>query len=163
MVATTEICQKCGKEPIFVKKRGLGRKCYNAFTAELRRAKVEVSSVEDDGGHMAFEAHLQFAAGFFGTKPFLYRAAIFRLGNKRTHTPAFYDVARDTWIDVIRTRQAYHITKDRYAELRQRFPGLKFELRRPDGSLYGGKGDMSRSSVRRHDFSKDSPELSART
>ena len=136
--APTELCIKCGKEPIHIKKRGLGRKCYNALVRTLRRAHTSLKSTGCDDGVIEFERHLQFAAAFLGTRPFLYRPARFRLGGSRSHTPSFYDVERDTWVDVVCTRQAYHIAKGHYEALRLRYPHLKFELRRPDGSVYGG-------------------------
>ena len=78
-----------------------------------------------------------FADTFFKGRPF-YQPKFFTLSNQGTdkYTPDFYDTERDTYIEVVGTRQAYHQNKEKYELFQAAYPNIKFELRRHTGEIY---------------------------
>lgn len=52
------------------------------------------------------------------------------------YTPDVYDIDRDTYIEVVGSRQAYHRNKKRYKTFRECYPNVKFEIRHCTGELY---------------------------
>jgi len=64
----------------------------------------------------------------------IYQPALFRLNGYR-YTPDFYDGEREVFIEVSGTRQAFYNNREKYRLFIKTFPGIKFEIRRPNGDL----------------------------
>lgn len=144
-----ELCIKCNKNPICIKKHKLCRFCYNKFYAGPSR---RVHGVRH-------RSEIDFIKNFFKHRNWVYQPCIFYLttgalkGEK--YTPDFYDRARNVFIEVINTRQAYHENKAKYALFRKVYPGISLELRKTDGVLLlDGDGPIDWTGTYQHDAVK---------
>lgn len=131
----TDLCSKCGKNPVLIKKRALCRKCYahervRGFQAGIPlRPHASFSSKADTPTN---ENEQHFVNNFFRHDDWVHHPCAFRIGNM-TYTPDFYDKRRNVFIEVVGTRQAFHFNKHKYAAFIQEFPLINFEVRRITG------------------------------
>ena len=131
------LCIKCKKNPIAYKKQQLCMSCYGKWYRNNRTARPvgKGFSLPSIKKYQSM-AELEFVKNFFDHKNWLYEPATFKF-NGTHYTPDFYDGERGCFIEVIGTRQAYHLNKAKYALFRKAFPLIKFEIRQSDGSLLG--------------------------
>lgn len=126
------LCIRCGEAPVQIQKRGLCLRCYQAvrkegFESMDFTSKAAVGKVENAG-------EVAFVQNFFGDLPFIHQPAKFNI-KYSSYTPDFYDVTRNTFIEVIATRQAFHQNKDKYDAMRNEFPQVNFEIRHASGEM----------------------------
>lgn len=67
--------------------------------------------------------------------PYIYQATRFCLGNT-TYTPDFYLPKDQVYYEIVGTRQAVSLLRQKIRRLRQLYPFVKIEIIRPDGSRY---------------------------
>ena len=129
------VCSKCNKRLIYVAKWQLCKPCYNqAQRSEFKDIKFK----PENDRHMR-----EFISNYFTDHSnYLFREITFPLGkNFRdkdiTFTPDFYDIKRDTYIEVV-TAMKVSRNKHIYATFQSLYPVLKakFEIRKPNGKLY---------------------------
>jgi hypothetical protein len=120
-------CIKCKKREVFIKKRGLCRQCY---MKEYYANKIKI----EKGSSSVHPAEMEFIKNFFPHNDWIYLPVVFHL-EKTSYTPDFYDVEQNTFIEVVGTPAAYHANKEKYQEMKTRFPKIRFEIRAPDGKL----------------------------
>lgn len=125
----TKTCINCKIHPVFVKKRGLCRKCYDNFIY-TNRIRGESTSQEEK----YFNREVLFIKNYFNHKNWLYHPAIFRFNGLR-YEPDFYDGEKGTFIEVAGSRQAFHLNKEKYRTFAKYFPSIKYEIRQTDGRL----------------------------
>lgn len=77
-----------------------------------------------------------FAQLFFDNGNWISQPRTFVFSDGTKYTPDFYDVDRDVYIEVVGTRQAYSLNKDKYAKMAKEFEAFGFECRRFTGELY---------------------------
>lgn len=142
-----ELCTACGASPVLIKKRGLCVKCYNKHRKENpdmfkplmvsipRHDKNDNSPLVSGRGFYLHERELDFIRNYFKHSDWVAKPVMFNLSNDIKYTPDFYDSVTNTFIEVAGTRQAYHINKNKYELLKSKFPQIKFEIRKSDGSL----------------------------
>ena len=128
-------CTECKTNPIYNKKRGLCSKCYQRW----RRRNQTFSPIQkfrqyESSGVSRVQREIEFIKNFFTHKNYIHQPAFFRL-NGFGYSPDFYDGARNVFIEVVGSRQAYHQNKEKYVLFRKLFSGITLELRRHDGSL----------------------------
>ena len=80
---------------------------------------------------------IQFVNTFFNGREYR-KAKSFKLNRDGMvrYTPDVYDVERDTYIEIVGSRQAYHANKEKYKMFRQCYPNIKFEIRHYTGQLH---------------------------
>ena len=130
------LCIKCHEHPVYIARWSLCVRCYRARQREVRGigvAKGTLSTVTMK--KFDSEAEHDFTKNFFSHKNWQYHPAMFRLKDRMTYTPDFYDGVRNVFIEVIGTKQAYHQNKEKYDLFREIFPLIKLEIRQSDGSL----------------------------
>lgn len=139
------LCVQCKKRPIFIKKWSLCAFCYGwtyrngqipKRGSTLKKQIKCLDSIKSPQTINKYEhlGELEFARNFFTHNNWIPQPAQFSL-NGLKYTPDFYDVETNTFIEVSRTRQAYSLNKAKYKLLRELFPKLNFEIRRPSGEL----------------------------
>jgi hypothetical protein len=85
------------------------------------------------------EHEKHFAEVFFGeNRNWFFHPKTFVLNGMR-YTPDFYDVNRNTYIEVVGTRQAYHQNKAKYELIRILYPDVSLEIRNYTGEIYTPK------------------------
>ena len=127
------LCVACGERPVEVKKCQLCRKCYyRQYNREPRRSGI----MRSEGKH---GREIEFIKNYFKENTYVYSPCMFNLGAGTRYTPDFYDKARNVFIEVVGTRQAYSQNKDKYKLFAEFFPQLKLELRHPDGTIFNPK------------------------
>ena len=127
------LCIKCKTSPVYIKKRGLCKKCYSV--AYQKQRKGENASV----GMLHYweirhGGEVEFVKNFFDHKDWIYQPATFRLNGTIYH-PDFYDGERNVFIEVAGTRQAFHANLEKYQQFIKTFPRIKFEVRYTTGEL----------------------------
>jgi len=137
------LCVKCEKRPVLVKKRNLCRLCYQR---ERKKNGPFINPTSHNYAHPQYRENqkisreMAFVKNFFNHSDWIYSPATFKF-NGLKYTPDFYDSHRNTFIEVAGSRQAYHQNKNKYASFRKYFPKLNFEIRQPDGSLLNESND----------------------
>ena len=134
---TTEdqLCIRCKKRLIYIKKRALCRRCYQKEHAQGNIPSPSGGLKETRGTKIREnEGEVQFIKNFFQHNNWTFNPAVFRLNGEK-YNPDFYDGERNVFIEVSRTRQAYYQNKPKYDLMRQLYPKINFEIRRPDGEL----------------------------
>jgi len=130
------ICKACERNEVHVQKWELCKKCYmkwwQTWKAQPEGAKPGFYKPESTRPTKVKE--LEFLRNFFTHNKWLYEPVTFKL-RSGSYTPDFYDQVRNTFIEVVGSRQAYHQNKDKYDELVNLFPDLLFEIRTPDGNF----------------------------
>jgi len=134
-----ELCIDCHERPIHIKKRGLCQRCYLRHHArgEFSQAgppKENRYASRPTLNKRELNGEFEFVKSYFKDGSWIYQPAIFKL-NGQKYSPDFYDPARNVWIEVSSTRQAYHANKDKYQLFRELYPHLNFEIRKPTGEL----------------------------
>ncbi len=122
------LCIKCKKEPIFVKKRQL---CKNCYQAEWREENKALDGKIKEVKHYR---EIAFIKNFFTHQNWYYAPIIFRANGFR-YEPDFYDNKRNVFIEVSGTRQAFEANRDKYIKFAETFPHLRLEIRKTDGVL----------------------------
>lgn len=97
-------------------------------------------------------AEKDFIKIFFTHPNWIYEAVTFKLG-KIKYTPDFYDANRNTFIEVIGTKQAFSEVmgtkkpvfagNQKYKLLNKLYPKIKFEFRLSNGELLTTKEDKN--------------------
>ncbi len=128
-----EMCINCKKEPVFVKSRKLGKKCYHNLLhhGELLKNQRGLKGSSSD-------REIEFIKNYFQHDDWIYHPARFNL-NSISYTPDFYDGQRNVFIEVAGTRQAYHLNKDKYVAFKKLFPRITLEIRDATGKLIEGE------------------------
>jgi len=85
------------------------------------------------------EAEREFINNFFSHSRWIPQPNRFRL-NGYVYKPDFYDIQANAFIEVSATRQAYHANKIKYNLLRELYPNINFEIRKPTGELLNETG-----------------------
>ena len=88
-----------------------------------------------DISKIRFDRERQFAAAFFDHDQWEHESHRFALSDGTTYLPDFYDGKRDTHIEVVGTRQAFHYNKAKYEIFKAEYPHVNFEFRDFDGRL----------------------------
>ncbi len=130
------LCGKCNEREVRIRKWGVCLCCYQKHYAGMRNnsqdktamCQTTVKKYDSDG-------ESEFIKNFFLHKDWQYQPTTFKLGSCQ-YTPDFYDGARNCFIEVAGTRQAYHENKYKYELFREIFPSIKLEIRLRDGSLF---------------------------
>lgn len=128
-----DLCIQCRKRPIYVKKRGLCRKCYAQVYNRVHKNSCDSSAV-DHYWKIRHSKEIEFIKNFFEHKNWCYQPAMFRLDDLR-YTPDFYDGERNVFIEVAGTRQAFHSNEKKYKQFTKMFPRINFEVRYATGEL----------------------------
>ena len=128
------ICENCKEKEVLVQKYGLCGRCYQ----QKRRAGLLPVSVEPKTPkiqqRMFIDREFEFVRNFFNHSNWIRHPVNFYLdGNHEKYTPDFYDGARNVFIEVAGTRQAWEQRKDKFMEVAKRFPMIKFEARMVTG------------------------------
>jgi hypothetical protein len=82
-----------------------------------------------------FDRERQFALKFFDHDKWVHEPRFFYMSDGSKYKPDFYDARRDTYIEVVGSRQAYSQNKCKYDLLIEQRPDIKLEFRSPDGEL----------------------------
>ena len=122
----SDLCIRCGKKPIAIKKRKLCRACY-----QKEYHKNGLSPKERTVTHFR---EMDFIKNFFTHVNWIYEPVTFRLNEER-YTPDFYDAERNFFIEVVGTKQAYHQNKKKYQLFKRLYPKINFEIRTSDGEI----------------------------
>lgn len=133
------LCIQCRKNPIYIKKRKLCRKCYSKFWVGQVSAsdKKRISPFEAKKTKQSSE--VEFIRNFFEHKNWYYHPANFQLKGTK-YQPDFYDGERNVFIEVSGTPSAFHSNKRKYIQFIKEYPKIKFEIRYSTGELLN---DMS--------------------
>lgn len=137
-------CSECRKVTvIFNKKNMLCSRCYGAIyrsrkkDAERRKNGNVVSvppRITEDALGRASE--ILFIQNFFSDNPrWIHEPATFKIRTGELYRPDFFDIDRQTFIEVSANRQAYHQNAEKYSIFRETYPCIAFEIRYVDGSL----------------------------
>jgi hypothetical protein len=131
-----ELCSKCHERPVYIKKRGLCRQCYQKMrrqdpetTKPLKMSDLRVKKIQH-------RAEIVFTRNYFTHKNWVYQPALFHFTESGNYAPDFYDQERNVFIEVAGTRQAYYKNRHKYTLFRETFPGLTLEIRTDDGELF---------------------------
>ena len=126
-------CTNCGDVVIYNAKRKLCRKCYSKFYNSYRKGdqRTHILEIEKTVLH---ERELDFINSYFKHTNWVYSPASYHLplGN---YSPDFYDGETNTFIEVVGSRQAYHANKEMYVQFREKFPEIRFEIRKVGGDV----------------------------
>ena len=122
-----KLCIACHERSIHNKKRQLCLRCYG-------RLKYQGFLEDKCHNNPHHTAEIEFIKNYFDHSNWIYQPALFRLDEEK-YSPDFYDGERSMFIEVAGTRQAYHQNKEKYKLLKQLFPKLGFEIRKPSGEL----------------------------
>jgi len=131
-----ELCIECKKRQVFIKKRKLCNICYQR---ERKKHGGYIDPAIHNFDRNTARKHrlsreIEFIKNFFEHTQYIHHPAMFRL-NDTSYSPDFYDIQRNVFIEVSGTKQAYSQNKYKYELLRLLFPEIKFEIRKPDGTL----------------------------
>jgi len=139
-----EMCIKCKKLPVHIKKRGLCRKCYSAERKKngpfLKGVKGHSYTGASKKGHK-INREFEFIKNYFNHNNWAYQPCLFRMGSEK-YTPDFYDGERNVFIEVAGTRQAYSQNKEKYAMFNKTYPKIMLEIRSPTGELLSEMKNM---------------------
>lgn len=128
------LCIRCKKREIFVKKRGLCRKCSAIFYKNLRGYQTKDKSNTYQQRNIRHRREVEFIKNFFVHKNWIYHPAIFRM-DEENYEPDFYDGKRNVFIEVSGTKQAFSKNKEKYQRFIAIYPAIEFELRYHTGEL----------------------------
>ena len=120
-----KLCIKCNEYPVHIKVRGLCKKCYSKLHKE-GQLKVLLP-----GQNVSFDREMEFAKNYF-EGDYVYQPITFNL-KSTSYRPDFWDIKNNTFIELISTRQAYHLNKRKYMLFRYLYPKLEFKIVTPDG------------------------------
>lgn len=155
---TIEMCVTCKKEPIFIKKRGLCKRCYNRVwgrengngvwtpTQNTILKNYNKTHCVKVVANIQHRSEILFIQNFFKHNNWVYQPAKFRL-NETSYSPDFYDCERNVFIEVVGTRQAYSQNQFKYTLFRELFPKLKLEIRNAVGDLIDTEEPINRQTT----------------
>lgn len=132
----SNLCIECKKRPIEIKKRQLCRYCYQILrkqTGAFLNPETHQFTKQTIRKHK-LSREIEFIKNFFSHTNYTHQPAVFKL-NGEYYRPDFFDIERNTFIEVSGTRQAYHANKHKYDLFRKLYPKLNFEIRKPTGDL----------------------------
>lgn len=131
-----EMCIECHERPVYIKKRSLCSRCYQALKQkESRMAHRQFEDLSYRTQTKIIHAReIEFIKNYFHHTNWVYQPTLFRL-NGLHYSPDFYDAKRNVFIEVAGTRQAYHKNKEKYKAFQEAFPLIIFEIRKSDGLL----------------------------
>jgi len=133
---TSDVCVDCGKMPVFNKKRSL---CSSCYTRAYRRGSFVTPNGERSDLLKVNSMHkreMEFIRNYFTHTDWYYEPCTFCLGEHKYIVPDFYDGKRNSFIEVIGSRQRYHINKGKYKLFKEMFPEIRFSLRMPDATVF---------------------------
>ena len=129
-------CIQCHEKEIVIIKRKLclycSQKYYRQHRLTLNQQKTEVGHTTLVKYEMFHEVN--FIKNFFTHNNWIHHPSTFHL-NGTNYSPDFYDAERNTFIEVIGTRQAFHANKEKYTFMGIIFPKINFEVRDSFGNL----------------------------
>lgn len=139
------LCIKCNKKPIQIKKWGLCTSCYQSGwrdglipkkEKQIKNPEKILDKIKTVSVINKYEklGEFDFIKNFFNHFNWIHQPAIFYLDGFK-YTPDFYDEERNVFIEVSRTRQSYSANKYKYDLFRKLYPKLNFEIRKPSGDL----------------------------
>jgi hypothetical protein len=97
-----------------------------------------------------FDRERQFALAFFEHDKWVHEPRYFYLSDGTKYLPDFYDAKRDIYIEVVGSRQAYHLNKDKYVTFCNEYENIQLEFRLPSGEkLELRNGRMARPVVKK--------------
>jgi len=137
------LCRECHKEEVLIKKHQLCATCYGRLyrAGKLKSVKSKIGLPPNKKElhqitivKQEREGEFLFVRNFFNHDNWLHQPALFHFDGK-SYRPDFYDVERNMWIEVSRTRQAYFANKEKYQLFREHYPLLNFEIRTPTGEI----------------------------
>lgn len=132
-----DLCIECGKMPIHIKKHKLCQRCYGqAYRAKKAKQPRDKASAEQLKVNSVHKREMEFIKNYFTHRNWKYEPCTFWLGEHCYFIPDFYDGEKNIFIEVIGSRQRYHIAKPKYAMFGEQFPGMILSLRMPDGSEF---------------------------
>ena len=120
-----ELCINCKERPVYIRKSGLCKKCYNH---RYRNSGIKGKN------NVQFNSEISFIRNYFNHNEWLYQPATFNM-NGISYRPDFYDRKRNVFIEVAGTRQAYHANEHKYQLFNDLFPNIILEIRTVDGEL----------------------------
>lgn len=82
-----------------------------------------------------FDREREFALAFFDHDKWVHEPRYLNLKDGTRYLPDFYDAKRDVYIEVVGSRQAYSVNKNKYRMIAEEYPNMQFELRVPSGDL----------------------------
>lgn len=134
-MGTQKKCINCHEREIYIKKRQLCNRCYQRLRHAKNFPPIEkttlISAKKD-----SYKREIQFIKNFFNHSNWVHYPATFRLDeNGRRYSPDFYDGERNTFIEVVGTKQAFQQNKIKYILFIKNYPKILFEIRRPNGHL----------------------------
>jgi hypothetical protein len=127
------LCSQCEERPIAYKKSNLCTACYQ------KNRKKRVGSISVSERQFSTQPReILFIKNYFRHSNWLYHPITFNFSDF-SYTPDFFDLDRQTFIEVVGTRQAFHQNKNQYIMVKQTFPCFSFEIR----DVLGGLVDIS--------------------
>jgi len=69
-------------------------------------------------------------------RKWIYPTKRFKIGRKKYYKPDFYLPEEDLYIEVVGSRQAYHINKDKISKFKKLYPKIKFQVLNCEGNNY---------------------------
>ncbi len=135
-----DLCIECKTRPVYIKCRGLCKKCSMVFYSKRAYARkkgdlpIKSEYCESVQYKIQYQTEIEFIKNFFEHKNWVYHPAIFRV-NGINYEPDFYDGERNMFIEVAGTRQAFHKNKDKYEIFIEAYPQINFEIRQKNGDL----------------------------
>ena len=129
-----DLCIFCNERPVHIKKWGMCNICYNRNYRLGQFKKTHENTLHQRNNLSEKNREIIFIQNFFQHTNWKHHPAIFYLREGR-YTPDFYDRERNVFIEVSGTKQAYHNNKNKYAEFRELYPKLNFEIRKPSGEI----------------------------
>jgi len=130
------LCTKCKAKPIFIKKRGLCEACYMAWYKEHGPVFSKNNPPKSRGVLKKIHhlSELEFVKNYFTHNNWYYECAKFK-SDGISYTPDFYDGERDTFIELVGSRQGYDQRKQKIEWFKETFPKISLEIRTPNGEL----------------------------
>jgi hypothetical protein len=134
-----ELCIKCEKKPVKIRKRQLCTLCYSRFRRNRNLERIN-KKIKEWGEpitpitkikHQHFR-EMMFIKNYFTHNNWQHQPVMFRLNGEK-YNPDFYDGERNIFIEVAGSRQAYEQNKKKYDQMKILFPKIRFEIRTPDG------------------------------
>ncbi len=126
-------CSVCKDTNIYNIKKLLCRKCYGAYYRKILYNRKK--GLEDGKSQIMHGREEEFVKNHFNHINWIYSPASFRLKNTIRYIPDFYDAEMNVFIEVVGSRQAYHQNKGAYAQFRELYPKINFEIRKFTGEI----------------------------
>lgn len=122
------LCISCKKLPVYVKKSGFCKNCYQYYRRQER------GDTKQPYYRIKHTSEVEFIKHFFKHKNWYYHPAIFKANGFR-YEPDFYDGNRNVFIEVSASRLALEGNQEKYKKFIKAFPHFTLEIRRSNGEL----------------------------